>query len=491
MIFDIIRISNSTTGGKRPTLSPFFSREIFYRVSKMIARLRLLLLASCISLMSACGGGGGGSSSSAAVPSGSSGQTSAGTSGSSSSSSSTSTSSSSTSTDSGSDDSDTTSTSATGFNVPAMLTDIADKVIIPNYESLATAANAFAADTSSLATYCGAIGSVDEASALAAAQTEWLGVMAKIQLTEPHAVGPAGANDDTLRNRVLSYANVDLNTCGLDQSVAQQSSADFNLSTRSSNQRGFSAIEYLLYNTTLSHSCAPQISATSGWNELSETSRKTQRCTYAQSLAIDVADAASTIANEWSATGGDYRATFVAEDSAGTSLQALTDVVIIHMDKEAKDRKIGIPTGVKAECSSYSCADLIESPYSETSLTNVRNNLVGFREIFNGGDGVGFDDLINDADFADITSSVQTKIADAIANIDAASVSLNDQATAINSETTASACTNAYVSPDTSSTDYSACSLTGLLKRITDVLKIEFVNIVGVNLPGSVQSDND
>ena len=119
-------------------------------------------------------------------------------------------------------------------------------MIIPNYESLATAANAFAADTSSLATYCGAIGSVDEASALAAAQTEWLDVMAKIQLTEPHAVGPAGANDDTLRNRVLSYANVDLNTCGLDQSVAQQSGADFDLSPRSSNQRGFRAIEYLL-----------------------------------------------------------------------------------------------------------------------------------------------------------------------------------------------------------------------------------------------------
>ena len=460
----------------------------------MIVRLRLLLLTSSMALITACGGGGGGSSSSAAVPSGSSGQTSTGTSSSSSSSSSTSgssSSSSSTSTDSGSNDSDTTSNSSADFNIPAMLTDIADKVIIPNYESLATAANAFAADTSSLATYCGAIGSVDEASALAAAQTEWLDVMAKIQLTEPHAVGPAGANDDTLRNRVLSYANVDLNTCGLDQSVAQQSGADFDLSTRSSNQRGFSAIEYLLYNTTLTHSCAPQISATSGWNELTETTRKTQRCTYAQSLATDVADAASTIANEWSATGGNYRATFVAEDSAGTSLQALTDVVIVHMDKEAKDRKIGIPTGVKAECSSYSCADLIESPYSESSLTNIRNNLIGFREVFNGGDGVGFDDLINDADFADITTSVQTKIADAIENIDAASVSLNDQATAITDETTASACTNAYGSPDTSSTDYSACSLTGLLKRITDVLKIEFVNIVGVNLPGSVQSDND
>ena len=50
--------------------------------------------------------------------------------------------------------------------------------------------------------------------------------MAAIQVTEPHAVGPKGANDDTLRNQMLSYANVDLNTCGLDQSVTQQSDAD-------------------------------------------------------------------------------------------------------------------------------------------------------------------------------------------------------------------------------------------------------------------------
>jgi predicted lipoprotein len=362
---------------------------------------------------------------------------------------------------------------------------------MPNYESSATAATSFAADTGSLATYCSAIGTADEATALASAQTEWLAVMAKIQLTEPHAVGPAGANDDTLRNKVLSYANVDLNTCGLDQSVASQSEEDFDLSTRSSNQRGFGAIEYLLYNTVMTHSCGSQITATSGWNDLSETARKTQRCSYAQALATDVATASTAISNAWSATGDNYRATFIAEDSAGSSLQALTDVLIIHMDKEAKDRKIGIPTGVKAECSSYSCPSLIESPYSETSMTNIRNNLVGFREVFNGSDGQGFDDLMTDADFADIVTSMQTKISDAIANIDAATVSLNDQATAISDDTTSSACTNAYGSPDTSSTDYSACSLTGLLKRITDVLKIEFVNIVGVNLPGSVQSDND
>jgi hypothetical protein len=42
---------------------------------------------------------------------------------------------------------------------------------------------------------------------------------------------------------------------------------------------------------------------------------------------------------------------------------------------------------------------------------------------------------------------------------------------------------------DPSSLD--ACSITGLLKRITDDLKIDFVTIVNVPVPGRVQSDND
>ena len=69
--------------------------------------------------------------------------------------------------------------------------------------------------------------------------------------------------------------------------------------------------------------------------------------------------------------------------------------------------------------------------------------------------------------------------------------SIYDQATAINDATTDGACTNAYSAPDPVTAGYSACSIAGLLKRVTDLLKIDFVTIVNVNLPGSVQSDND
>ena len=79
----------------------------------------------------------------------------------------------------------------------------------------------------------------------------------------------------------------------------------------------------------------------------------------------------------------------------------------------------------------------------------------------------------------------------AINNIDAANITLSAQALAIDDSSKQEACTNAYVSHDETYENYSGCALTGLLKDVTDILKIDFVTIVGVNLPGRVQADND
>jgi predicted lipoprotein len=371
-----------------------------------------------------------------------------------------------------------------------MLVDIADKVIIPNYTALSTATSALSA-SSGVDSYCSSIGTAGEAAAQDAVKLVWQDTVNAMQKTEPHAVGPIANNEDTLRNRIHSYANTDLGACSIDRSVVAQGSSDFDLAVRSSNQRGLGAIEYLLFNPVLTTNCAPQITETSDWDALSTEEQKTQRCTYASKLATDVAAAASAVLTSWQASGNDYRATFVSEGNAGASLQALTDVIIVHMDKEAKDRKVGIPTGVKEECSSFSCASLVEFPYTETSSAAIKNNLQGFRSVFTAGDGKGLDDLITERGYADVTASLLEKTDAALANIDAATVSIFDQATAINDSATETQCTNSYVSPDTQSINYSACALTGLMKRITDVLKIEFVTVLEVNLPGSVQSDND
>ena len=384
----------------------------------------------------------------------------------------------------------TYSSSSDDFDLAGMLVDIADKVMIPNYTTLSTATLALSASTG-IDTYCSSIGTSGEAAAQSAVKIVWQDAVNAMQKTESHAVGPIANNDDTLRNRIHSYANVNLGACSIDRAVVAHTDADFDLSVRSSNQRGLGAIEYLLFNTTLTTSCAPQITETSSWDALTTTDQKSQRCTYASKVATDVAAAASSVLTSWQASGNDYRATFVSEGNAGASLQALTDVIIVHMDKEAKDRKVGIPTGVKEECSSFSCASLVEFPYTETSSSAIKNNLQGFRSLFTAGDGKGLDDLITERGYPDVTASLLEKTDAALANIDLATVSIFDQATAINDASTETQCTNSYVSPDTQSTNYSACALTGLMKRITDVLKIEFVTILEVNLPGSVQSDND
>ena len=49
---------------------------------------------------------------------------------------------------------------------------------------------------------------------------------------------------------------------------------------------------------------------------------------------------------------------------------------------------------------------------------------------------------------------------------------------------------NAFNNPDVAS-EFPACNLAGMMKRITDDLKIEFVTYLGVDLPESTGGDTD
>ena len=77
-----------------------------------------------------------------------------------------------------------------------------------------------------------------------------------------------------------------------------------------------------------------------------------------------------------------------------------------------------------------------------------------------------------------------------IDHIDGIDTPLNEQVLAIESQDRATECMNAFANPDTPA-ELSACSLLGLVKRVTDDLKIDFVTIVGVSIPGGAQTDND
>lgn len=376
------------------------------------------------------------------------------------------------------------------FDTTAMLTNFADNIIARNYQALNTQASAFAAEDGALATLCNAIGGDGEQAAREGVLVAWRSVMDEVQKTEMHVIGPALANNEALRHRVMSYAGSRLSTCGVDQSAAlvANDDPDFSIQSRSANQRGYGAIEYLLFNESLTHSCAAQVPATSGWNDLADTTKKSARCELAQIIASDAATAAELLSSRWT----EFRTEFLETGNTGNTLQLITEG-IFAIDTLTKDQKLGIPMGIHDGCSKNSCPDNVESKYTKQSLANIRANVVAFQEVFQGLEGLGFDDLINDKDFEEVSTRFVTNLNAVITAIDAAQATIFDEATGIDNEAAVTSCTNAFVEPDMGDPNdgVHACRVTGLLKRVTDDLKIDFVTIVGVTVPGSAQSDND
>lgn len=384
----------------------------------------------------------------------------------------------------------TGSPDAEPFSYVAMMANYADNLIVPQYTALETQISALSQPDGAVANYCSAIGTAGESEARAQAQSAWRNAMAEWQQAELLAVGPALDNGAALRNRIYSYGSTSpLSTCAVDQSVVLAEQDNFNIRTRSFNSRGLSALEYLLFRDDLNHTCPDRIPETSDWNQRPAEQRRSARCDYALEVAEDVTVAAQALTQAWAEEAGNYRYRFVDPANQEANLKALSDA-LFYIETETKDAKLGVPTGLHRTCSQVACPGQVESPYSETSLANIRNNLVAFRTLLLGGDGPGFDDIIVEAGFPEVVQNFEQQVDDALQLIDTTSESLLDQTQALLVSGDASACSNSAANPD-AVRDVPACSLHGLLKRITDSLRTDFVTIVNLDLPDRAQSDND
>ncbi|GLS28113.1 imelysin family protein [Marinibactrum halimedae] len=393
--------------------------------------------------------------------------------------------------DSGSSSSsDSTEVSDETFDFAGMFANYTDNIFLPNYQAIEAQAKSLAEPDGAIATYCDTIGSATAGAALSEVTVAWQALQASIQRSEAHAIGPVADNNGALRNRFTSYGTGSLSLCGIDQSVVQANTqADFDIAIKTTNQRGIGALEYLLFNETLVHTCPSQITETTDWNDRSINERRQLRCEYALHVANDIADAATTVIAQWDSNGGNYRSTFINPNNAAASLESLSDAMF-YVDVDVKDTKLGLPTGINADCRGTSCPEFVESPYVENSLVNIRNNLEGFQTMLTGADGLGFDDIIAQAGVDSLNVRFFDNIRLSMNVIDNTVESLIDQSENINDSVSEAACANAFSNPDTPS-DFSACNLSGLVKRITDDLKVGFVAAVNVDLPDRAQSDND
>lgn len=416
----------------------------------------ITLLAASI-VLTACGGGGG--SSSSANQSNSTGSGNSG------------------STDNSGNGSNTSGDSTntalqTNSNVAK---NFVDNLAIPAYKEFASKS---ASLSSSIQSYCDAIGKSNEAATLTAAQSAWLKLKNNWQGAQLYAVGPVAENNGNLAKRIYTVNRFDSATQTFIKNEVAKLKANNSGELADSvvnSARGLDALEYLLYSTPTA-------------------ADKKDNCNYAVVVAKDVKQGADAIVSAWNASTGRNKFLTPTTSNAVDLIQPFFENVANVADVEVKSAKVGIPAGLKADnaCTTATCPELVEHSLSKTSYASIKANLESLKTLFNGKDGDGFKRYYTQKDMASQAQTFEQQIDDAIATIDAQSTSLHQLLTNIKTKNKANECATVAGTGSTTDADLAPCKLHYQVKKISDDIKTgSFKLAVNLTLPSAAAGDGD
>jgi len=359
------------------------------------------------------------------------------------------------------------------FDSAGMLRSLGETVILPTLQDARAEALLLQVAANDWAT------APDDVDALANVRGRWTSAMLSWQRAELMQVGPAGASVDTLggqdlRDEVYSWPT--LNPCRVDQELvaANHASADW-AQGNLVNVYGLDALEYLLWHPG-DNDCPPQvdINADGTWDALGDAGVLAARADYARSLADLLIDQVDAIITAWDPEQGDFVGQLAGDPGSvyGTEVEALNAVfdALFYLELKTKDKKLGVPAGLCDECADTPDPEAVESPWARVSVEEIAANLDGFEELFSGGDGLGFDDLL--------ASIEQEDLADAILGATA------------NAQAAAAAFEGPLVDRVTDDLD-AVLALHAAVKAVTDLLKGDLATILVLQLPAEAGGDND
>ncbi len=369
------------------------------------------------------------------------------------------------------------------FDCKGMLNNLGTNIMMPTINDFKTKADAMKTAVDAYVVALAA--NPTETTKRDAARDAWKLAMATWQAVEVMQIGPLTDTLGVLRDKIYSWPVT--NNCGVDQDVVfadtgslSNGTTDYVLAERTRDRRGMDALEYVLFNEDLNHSCGTSVPV--GWSALTDV--KAARATYAKLAAADVSAQAQILLDQWNGTTGFLVELTQAGSSASrfTSVEAAVNAVsdaLFYYEDETKDIKLAKPLGLKANaCSATAnnqgCAKEVESPFSLTSKENIKNNLLALQELFLGNKPgaatalLGFDDFL-DALGGD-SSLLKSRIAAAIPKVDEISPTLK-----------------AAVISDKASVQ----EAWDAAKLVTDQLKENFLEVLKLNIPGSAAGDGD
>jgi predicted lipoprotein len=371
----------------------------------------------------------------------------------------------------------TPDTSDTAQRRREVLQGVSARVIVPALEGAADKLDALKVAAARLE----GSGSAED---LAATQAAWREAMDLWQEVEVMQVGPAGVATDTaggegLRDEVYGWPL--LNRCRIDQVLVEGKLSAEELAAQPINVRGLGAIEYLLY-ATPDNACLPNlaINAQGQWAALGQDEVARRRRQMLSALSSLAADKAKLLRDAWSPQAGNFAQTLGAAGDGSTlypsaqdGLNALSDAMF-YLELFTKDMKVGRPSGAIG-CSTATCPEALESPFSKRSAANVAANLRGFQKLFLGAapgtDAPGFDDLLREAGAPELADQMG-------ADLDAAILA-------------AESLPGGSMEEALASDPASVAALFQALQKLSDELKTQFLTVLDLELPKRAEADND
>ncbi|NUP06490.1 MAG: imelysin family protein [Polyangiaceae bacterium] len=317
-----------------------------------------------------------------------------------------------------------------------------------------------------------------------AARAAWVEAIARWQQAEVLRIGPAGPltlpQGQGLRDYVYSWPLV--SRCLVEQSLVKEAYAEDDWAAVGLvNTRGLVATEYLLFYGGSDNACSASSSINSQgtWAALGADEIAHRKRAYAAAAARDVAVKAAAIGAGWAGEDG-FAAMLADAGRSGSpfatdqaALNAVSDG-LFYIEHEVKDIKLGRPLGKTPECPEATCPGDVESLYAKVSRDHIRNNLLGFQRVFDGCDAAsetGFEDLLRSVGAADLADRMSADVKAAIAVADGLP----------------SSDLGGLIERDPATVD----ALHAAVKRITDALKTDFVTVLDLELPTSLEGDND
>ncbi|MEM6925650.1 MAG: imelysin family protein [Myxococcota bacterium] len=311
-------------------------------------------------------------------------------------------------------------------------------------------------------------------------QTAFLSAMAAWQELEVMQLGPAGSSLDAvggvdLRDEIYSWPTV--NPCRVDQLTVDESYASETFRTDSLvNAYGLDALEYLLFGPEGENDCPAFVvpNQDGSWDGLGDEVVASRRQAYALVVVDGVIEVAEAIRTEWTTEGG-YADNLANAGGAGSDFdndtQALNAIfdAMFYLEKVTKEAKLATPAGLLSDECSTACETRLELTWSQSSTQAVVANLRGFRNLFTGGEGTGFDDILEDQGDGALAEQV-------IADTDAA-IALGEATAELNG-----------LLPDDPEP---VIALHDAVKKVADELKGDLATLLALEIPSEAAGDND